>query len=212
MGQDLPPEGVGKPSEQKPDQRVESCQTRRSVHGNQLWHGRRALGIVCVVEATNSQEQLPERTAEEIERLCAESGDLVERVMSHLKQAGIHADWEELRAFGRQGLVEAAVRFDPEQGDDFRRYAYFRVKGAMLDGMRKMSTWSRRGYERIVLLRASNSTTQGLSAEQLGEPPDAQQAAGRLQKHMAAVVTGSPGRIPSPSPRICSHWLLAICV
>lgn len=142
-----------------------------------------------VVKARNSPEQLPQRSAEEVQKLFSETEDLIGKVLGHLRHSGVHADPEELMAFGRQGLVEAATRFDPAQGEDFRRFAYFRVKGAMLDGVRKMNTWSRRGYERVTLLRAAHAATEGLSQEEKGSPDDAKEAAQRLQKHMAAVVT-----------------------
>jgi RNA polymerase sigma factor for flagellar operon FliA len=102
----------------------------------------------------------------------------------------VTADADELAAFGRQGLVEAAARFDPNRGEDFRRFAYFRVKGAMLDGIRKMGTWSRRGYERIALLRAAHvaSSDQADEAGPVGAL-GAREAAERLQKHMASMVT-----------------------
>ncbi len=103
--------------------------------------------------------------------LVKEAGDLVEVVRRHLLSSGIGrsakgqslVDVEELKAYGAQGLVEAAQRFDVEQGADFRRFAYFRVRGAMIDGLRKMGNWSRRGYERVSMLRALDSA---LSEEQ----------------------------------------------
>jgi RNA polymerase sigma factor FliA len=148
------------------------------------------VGIVHTVEGTNSQEQPPERTQEEIRELYQSTEDLVGKVLAHLLSSGIKAETDELMAFGRQGLLEAAQRFDPNRGEDFRRFAYFRVKGAMLDGLRKMGSWSRRGYERVVLLRAAHEASQSESHE-LGsaEQLKSAEAAARLRAHMAQVVT-----------------------
>ncbi len=116
--------------------------------------------------------------------------DLVDSVLGHLRALGVTADADELRAYGRQGLLEAAARFDPERGDDFRKFAYLRVRGAMLDGMRKMGSWSRRGYERIQLMRAAHATTEAAFTD---ASPTArltpEVAAERLRQHMAQMAT-----------------------
>ncbi|MGA2498586.1 MAG: sigma-70 family RNA polymerase sigma factor [Tepidisphaeraceae bacterium] len=48
-------------------------------------------------------------------------------------------DFEELVAFGQVGLVEAATKFKVGQGASFATYAYYRVRGAIFDGLRKMA-------------------------------------------------------------------------
>lgn len=148
------------------------------------------MGIVRRVEGTNSQEQLQRRSPEEVRELYESTEDLVGKVMSHLLSSGIRAETEELMAFGRQGLLEAAQRFDRNLGEDFRRFAYFRVKGAMLDGLRKMGSWSRRGYERVALLRAAHEASSS-EFHELGSPEQLKsaEAAARLRAHMAQVVT-----------------------
>ncbi len=142
------------------------------------------------VEGTNSPEQLPQKSAEEIRALYEDTEDLVGKVLAHLLSSGINADADELMAFGRQGLLEAAQRFDRNIGEDFRRYAYFRVKGSMLDGLRKMGNWSRRGYERVAMMRAAHEASESQGHE-LGSPEQLKsaEAAARLRTHMAQVVT-----------------------
>lgn len=61
----------------------------------------------------------------------------------------LRGDLEDLIAFGFGGLLEARRRFDPERGVRFQTFAYHRVRGAMLDGVRKMAQLPRRAYERI---------------------------------------------------------------
>lgn len=46
-------------------------------------------------------------------------------------------DLEELVAIGNQGLVEAATRFRSDGGASFPTFAYHRVRGAMLDAVRR---------------------------------------------------------------------------
>ncbi|MCA9576587.1 MAG: sigma-70 family RNA polymerase sigma factor [Polyangiales bacterium] len=54
------------------------------------------------------------------------------------REMGNHVPVEDLEAFGIQGLLEAHSRFDPSRGARFATFAYYRIRGAMLDGVRKM--------------------------------------------------------------------------
>lgn len=140
------------------------------------------------MEGESSRERESLRSPAEVEALVGSAEDLVPRVARHLVSNGIQADYEELLGYGRQGLVEAAHRFDEEQGLDFRRFAYFRVRGAMLDGIRKMGNWSRRAYERISLMRAATEAGEGRDPEDPAHLTGAD-AARRLNQHMASVTT-----------------------
>jgi len=132
----------------------------------------------------------PVGSRETTAQLVAATWDLVDAVFGHLRALGVSSDREELLAYGRQGLFEAAERFDPERGEDFRRFAYFRVRGAMLDGLRKMGSWSRRGYERVQLLRNAHATAEAAAEEQSSsQDTSADQAAERLRQHMANMAT-----------------------
>lgn len=46
-------------------------------------------------------------------------------------------DLDNLESAGVLGLVEAAHRFDPERGVQFKTYAYTRIRGAVLDELRR---------------------------------------------------------------------------
>ncbi len=48
-------------------------------------------------------------------------------------------EMDDLIGFGRVGLVEAARRFDPSRGVLFQTFAYYRIRGAVYDGIRKMA-------------------------------------------------------------------------
>ena len=49
---------------------------------------------------------------------------------------------EDLVGYGQLGLAEAARDFDASRGVRFSTYAYYRIRGAIYDGLRKMA-WSR---------------------------------------------------------------------
>ncbi len=66
-----------------------------------------------------------------------------------------YIDLDELVGLGNLGLTEAAGRYDPASGASFRTYAWYRVHGAILDGVRRMANLPRRVWARITALTAS---------------------------------------------------------
>lgn len=47
-------------------------------------------------------------------------------------------EMEDLVAYGQLGLLEASERFDPTRGNSFSTFAFYRVRGAIYDGLREM--------------------------------------------------------------------------
>lgn len=86
------------------------------------------------------------------------------------------AQFDDLVAYGVLGLIEAIDRFRPEMGVKFEVYASSRIKGAILDGLRKMD-WVSTGVRRRAkeLLR----TYAGLEQE-LGRTPSDLEVAEKL--------------------------------
>jgi len=66
------------------------------------------------------------------------------QVTSHFPR---HVDKEELVRAGVLGLVEAAHRFEPEKGVPFAPYAAQRIRGAIIDAVRKVD-WAPRSLRR----------------------------------------------------------------
>jgi len=98
---------------------------------------------------------------EVLERYQAEL-DLVDHIVSQVVRAvGPTADVDDLMGAGREGLYDAARRFDPSHGIPFRAYANLRVRGAVIDGIRRQSYVPRRAHERLEALRASSAVSNG---------------------------------------------------
>ncbi|MBX3436205.1 MAG: sigma-70 family RNA polymerase sigma factor [Planctomycetaceae bacterium] len=57
-------------------------------------------------------------------------------------------DLDDLISYGQLGLAQAAKAFDHESGHRFSTYAYHRIRGAIYDGIAKMSWRSRHDYRR----------------------------------------------------------------
>ena len=89
----------------------------------------------------------------------------VRGVVKHTRaQLGIEGDAEDLVAYAFEGLLEARRRFDPARGVPFKSFAYYRVRGAVLDGVRAMAYLPRRAYAR---LKASEA--MDIESEPVGE-------------------------------------------
>jgi len=63
-----------------------------------------------------------------------------------MKTLSAHIDFNDLVRHGEVGLIEAADRFDPKMGVNFKTFAYYRIRGAIYDGLREMGWLSRSQY------------------------------------------------------------------
>lgn len=73
------------------------------------------------------------------------------------------ADIEEIISNARLGLLEAAKRFDPKYNVDFKTFAYYRIRGAIYDGLRKTGWIPRSLYSKIKFEQAANEYLQTAS-------------------------------------------------
>ena len=106
--------------------------------------------------------------ARDRDRLVEQHLGLVQSVARKLrKQITARIDFDDLVGYGSKGLLEAAERFDPVHGVAFTTFAYYRIRGAMLDGLRTMGWYSRADYARY---RAEERATEYLQnqAERAG--------------------------------------------
>jgi RNA polymerase sigma factor FliA len=117
-------------------------------------------------------------------RLVEQHLSLVQAIAAKLKRTlGRSIDFEDLVAYGTKGLLEAAERFDPTQGATFTTFAYYRVRGSMLDGLRTMGWYSRADYARYRAEERANEYLQNQS-----ERNDAGKAAGAAEPGAATAL------------------------
>lgn len=84
--------------------------------------------------------------------------------------AGLPAgvDIENLEAAGVLGLVEAAGQFDPSRGVPFKTYAYSRIRGAILDELRRNCPLPQHMLQKWTRIRqASSAMTTPVTSEAL---------------------------------------------
>src|SRR5690242_14128693 len=132
--------------------------------------------------------------------------DLVDLIARQLaRELGRSAELDDLRAMGHQGLLEAARRFDEGRGVTFRRFANYRIRGAMLDGIRKSAPLPRRAHARIRALEAALLVQEGAAED--AASPEAQAAVAdqavadrKLTEHLADMATAmAVGLLATPA-------------
>ena len=96
---------------------------------------------------------------------------LARRIHERLPQ---HVDLEDLVSAGVLGLMDAFSKFDPQKKVQFRSYAQFRIRGAILDSLRTLD-WSPRDLRRKG--RAAEEAVRVLTARLGRSPGEAEVAA-----------------------------------
>ncbi|RJX20242.1 MAG: FliA/WhiG family RNA polymerase sigma factor [Ammonifex sp.] len=72
---------------------------------------------------------------------------------------------EDLESAGIFGLMAAIERFDPDHGTDFEAYAYRRVRGAMLDEVRRLTWLPRSLWQRMQEVNAAREEMEKKSGQ-----------------------------------------------
>jgi RNA polymerase sigma factor for flagellar operon FliA len=123
----------------------------------------------------NPPEALSEELDSDQERLLLEHLPIVRflarRIHERLPQ---HVDIEDLVSAGVVGLMDAFTKFDPQKKVQFRSYAQFRIRGAILDSLRTLD-WSPRDLRRKG--RAAEEAVRILTARMGRSPSEAEIAA-----------------------------------
>lgn len=94
-----------------------------------------------------------------------------------LRKAPPHAELDDLVSAGTIGLMEAVDNFEPAYGLAFSTFAQPRIRGAILDDLRRRDHVSRAQRKR---LRDIGRARERLASE-LGREPDARELAGELE-------------------------------
>jgi RNA polymerase sigma factor FliA len=105
------------------------------------------------------------------ENLVKQYGYLVEQMANRMSVSIPHRiiPREDLISLGYIGLIEAIKKFDYKKGFQFETFGLWRIKGAMLDGIRKMD-WVPRGLREKA--KKLNSAFRHLEQTLLRSPTD----------------------------------------
>jgi RNA polymerase sigma factor for flagellar operon FliA len=121
-----------------------------------------------------------------------DSSEVLARVREHLplvevaakqilRQLGPAVTLDELVSYGHEGLLVASRTFDAARGVPFRSWAYLRIRGAVLDGVRAHATLPRSAYRKLRAIEAA-STFQDAAQEDAAatRPASAEEADAKL--------------------------------
>lgn len=114
--------------------------------------------------------------------LLSRHGPLVKRIAHHLlARLPEHIQLDDLVQAGLEGLLEASRNFKPGMGASFETFAGIRIRGAMLDEIRR-GDWSPRSVHRNARALAESF---GKLEAQLGRAPHPEEQAAALEIPLA---------------------------
>lgn len=132
----------------------------------------------------------------EADELIGKYAALIDRVARRMViRTGLHSAFDDLWSAGALGLLEAARRFDASKGATFETFVEHRIRGAMLDELRRMDHLPRRLRSRTDDLKRSK---QKLAAA-LGREPTQEELAEELNVDLDEV-TGMEALLEPPVP------------
>ena len=128
---------------------------------------KRSSSAACLVEDSSSADTLIQRDS-----VIAQYQSFVEGIVGRLMRTMNLPQVlrEDFVAAGYLGLVEAAGRFDPNRGHEFRSYAFLRIRGAIIDHIRSSCDLSGRAYRMFRALEVSQEL-RSTEAEALKPKP-----------------------------------------
>jgi RNA polymerase sigma factor for flagellar operon FliA len=111
----------------------------------------------------------------ELQEVVREHAPLVRRVARrYARSVGGAVDLDDLTSVGVMGLIDAFRRYDPGGGREFRVYAEFRIRGAILDELRRLDPMTQPMRRRV---RALEKHRRQLATELGREPTPTELAA-----------------------------------
>lgn len=113
------------------------------------------------VEELPKKELTPEEAAvkrKERDQLIAQYTPFATYIVRKVsKTISGSVDFEDLLSYAKVGLIEAAERFDARYKVDFRTFAFYRIRGAIYDGLRTTGWLSRTQFAKHQFEEASNN-------------------------------------------------------
>lgn len=106
----------------------------------------------------------------EADRFAQEYEGFVRKLASRVRaELDLTCDLDDLVGFGFAGLVEAKSRFDATRGVQFNTFAYYRVRGSILDGVRKMAYMPRHAHRARKAAEAMDAALEELGESRAGQ-------------------------------------------
>lgn len=136
-------------------------------------------------------------TPEKVTELIEEGQALVRSLALRIyRNVPVRVDLDDLIAYGEVGLAEAARDFDAELGYQFSTFAYYRIRGAIYDGLAKMTWTSRARYRRMRFESMADDVLESERDMDSGKPMDAAESGkwfARVTERLGMVFLASDG-------------------
>src|SRR3954470_7119428 len=114
----------------------------------------------------------------EADELIGKYSSVIDRIVRRIvMRTGLHSALDDLWSAGALGLLEAAGRFDAARGVTFETFVEHRIRGAMMDELRRMDHLPRRLRSRTDDVQKARHK---LSAE-LGRTASSEEVAGEMK-------------------------------
>jgi RNA polymerase sigma factor for flagellar operon FliA len=133
----------------------------------------RALATYSSASGGNEADDLIQKYSSVIDRI-------VRRIVM---RTGLQSAFDDLWSAGALGLMEASRRFDPSRGVTFETFVEHRIRGAMLDELRRMDHLPRRLRSRTDDVQKARKKLSG----QLGREASTEEVAAELKLDMEEV-------------------------
>ena len=86
------------------------------------------------------------------------------------REFDLRSNRDDLLAAGFEGLLQAKSRFDESRGVQFNTFAYYRIRGAMIDHVRKSTFHSRRAYAKMKAAEAALEIGEFAGEQRAADP------------------------------------------
>jgi len=114
--------------------------------------------------------EIPDRA-----RLIEECQGLVRTLAQQVRsKSPAQVELDDLIAYGQVGLAEAARDFDVSRGHRFSTFAYYRIRGAIYDGLSKLCGLSRGHYQQVRYQQMAGEVLADDAARPAADPASAQ--------------------------------------
>ena len=162
--------------------------------------------------ALTSQRPTSEKDSPEVLARIREALALVDIIARQIrKELHLEIPTGDLVSYGSEGLLSAARTFDADRGVPFKRWANLRIRGAVVDGLRRECMLPRGVHRRLAAIEAGDRVQEAVMEEDAMTAPATPEAAdARLTSYLAGIATamavgflrtsasGEAGDVPSP--------------
>lgn len=117
-----------------------------------------------------------------------------------------HVEIEDLIAYGQVGLTQAATNFDRQRKNEFNTYAFYRVRGAIFDGLKHMAWFKLRDYDASTYeYRAEEQERQVSCDDRTGSNGEVEGWLGGVSKRMSVSSLNSGSEMRSDANLVDEH-------